>query len=139
MNYWLLKSDPESYSFDDLERDGRTRWDGATNPQALGFLRQMAAGDLALVYHSGKEKAIVGSATIDSAPYGDPASKDGKLVVVDLRFSQRAAQPVTLARIKADPAFAEFHLVRQSRLSVIPVPQTLWTKLAAWCGLKSPK
>ncbi len=135
MNYWLLKSDPQTYSYDDLEREKRTVWDGVRNNQALGFLRRMSKGDLALIYHSGKDKHIAGLAELASGPYSDPEENDEKLTVVDVRAKRRVQQAVTLAQIKADPSFADFHLVRMSRLSVMPVSAGLWKKLTKLCGL----
>ncbi len=135
MNHWLFKSDPETYSFDDLERDKTTTWDGVRNNQALIFLRQMKKGDLVLIYHSGDGKDIVGLAEIIRAAYPDPKLKDPKLVIVDLKFKQRLSRPVTLAQIKADRSFADFHLVRMSRLSVMPVPAPMWKKLLTMGGL----
>jgi len=122
VNYWLLKSDPETYNFDDLERDGTTTWDGVRNNQALIYLRQRKKGDIALSYHSGGDKHVVGLAEIIRGPYPDPKLEDPKLVVADLKFKQRFPRPLTLAQIKADPDFLEFALVRISRLSVMPVP-----------------
>lgn len=135
MNRWLLKTDAETYSFDDLVREKRTVWDGVSNPQALGFLGQMEKSDLALIYHSGKEKHIAGLAEVTREAYPDPKSNDAKVVVVELRARNRAAHPVTLAQIKADPVFANFHLVRQPRLSVMPVPPLMWQKLIKMAGL----
>ena len=131
MAYWLLKSDPETYGFTDLERDRRTTWDGVSNPQALIHLRQMARGDQVLVYHSGRDKAVIGHATVAKGAYPDPKRGDPKLVVVDLAVGPRLAAPVALATIKADPAFADLGLVRQSRLSVMPVSAAQWKRLAA--------
>ena len=135
MSYWLVKSDPETYSFDDLLRDKRTEWDGVSNNQALLFLRQMHKGDQVLVYHSGGDKHIAGLAEVVRGPYADPKGKDEKLVVVDLKAIRRAVTPVTLAAIKADKTFAEFLLVRNSRLSVMPVLPELWSKLVKLAGL----
>jgi len=135
MNHWLLKSDPESYSYHQLERDRRTVWEGVRNNQALIFLRAMKKGDLALVYHSGRDKHIVGMAEIVRGPYPDPKQKDEKLVVVDVQAQRRLPNPVTLVQIKADPSFADFHLVRMSRLSVMPVPPPLWKALLKLGGL----
>ena len=135
MNHWLLKSDPDTYSLDDLERDKTTTWDGVRNNQALIFLRQMKKGDLALIYHSGGDKHVVGLAEISRGPYPDPKLVDPKLVVVDLKFKQRLPRQVTLAQIKADSDFSEFALVRISRLSVMPVPAPLWKKLRTMGGL----
>jgi len=135
MNHWLLKSDPETYGFDDLERDKTTTWDGVRNNQALIYLRQINKGDFALIYHSGGDKHVVGLAEIIRGPYPDPKVENLKLVVVDLKFKQRLPRPVTLAQIKADPDFLEFQLVRMSRLSVMPVPAPLWKKLRTIGGL----
>lgn len=122
MTTWLLKTEPGTYSFADLVRDGKARWDGVTNPVALKNLRRMAKGDAAFVYHTGNEKAVVGLAKIASAPYPDPKDRSGKLVVVDLAPDRALRRPVTLAAVKADPAFADFALVRIPRLSVMEVP-----------------
>jgi len=129
MAHWLLKTDPDTYTFDDLVRERRATWDGVSNAQALIYLRQMARGDEALIYHSGADKAVIGHATIARAPYADPKLKDPRRVVVDLTAGPRLARPVTLAQVKADPAFKEFLLVRNSRLSVMPVPAPLWKRL----------
>jgi len=133
---WILKSEPSGYSFADLERDGRTVWDGIRNAQALIHIRSMKKGDRALFYHTGSEKAIVGLARIESDPYPDPTAKDDKLVVVDLAPEQPLQRPVTLAEIKADPAFATLGLVRHSRLSVVPVPPDQWKRLLKAGGVR---
>jgi predicted RNA-binding protein with PUA-like domain len=133
-NSWILKTEPSSYSFDSLARDRRTVWDGITNPLALKHVRSMAKGDRAMIYHTGDEKAVVGLATIASAPYPDPKADDPKLAVVDLEAGRRVPTPVSLATIKADPAFADLALVRMSRLSVIPVPPAQWRRLLAMTG-----
>ena len=131
-NYWILKSDPDTYGFDDLVRDGRTVWDGVSNAVALKNIRSMTKGDRLFIYHSGDEKAIVGLSTVVSAPYADP--NDPKLTVVDIDAGERLPRPVTLSAVKADPAFAQLGLVRLSRLSVIPVPADQWRKLLAMAG-----
>lgn len=133
--YWILKSEPSAYSFAHLERDGRTVWDGVRNPQALGYLRQMQPGDPAMVYHSTDGKAIVGLARVATAPYPDPRAKDPKVVVVDLVPEQPLPTPVSLAAIKADAGFADLALVRQPRLSVVPVSPAHWKKLCTMGGL----
>lgn len=135
VNHWLLKTDPETYSFTDLVRERRTTWDGVTNNQALLFIRQMKKGDLALIYHSGGDKYVAGLADVVRGPYPDPRAADEKLVVVELRAGQALPVPVPLSVIKADPAFADFHLVRISRLSVMPVPPDLWARLLSMGGL----
>lgn len=131
MAYWLLKTEPEEYSYDDLVRLGRDRWNGVSNPTALRHLRAMRPGDQALIYHTGKEKAVVAVAEVVSDPYPDPEAQSDKRVVVDVAPRRRLARPVTLAEIKADPAFADWELVRISRLSVMPVPETHWDRILA--------
>jgi predicted RNA-binding protein with PUA-like domain len=130
-NYWILKTDTDTYSFDDLGREHRAVWDGVSNALALRHIRGMAKGDPVLIYHSGDEKALVGLAHVVSAPYQDPKQSDPKLVVVDIEAGKRLPRPVTLATVKADPAFAELGLVRMSRLSVIPVSEAHWKRLLA--------
>jgi len=119
MNYWLVKSEPGTYSWDDLTRDGRTVWDGVRNFQARNNLRAMRDGDLALFYHSGDERSVLGVARVASDPYPDPKAKDW--TVVDVRPDYALKAPVTLDRIKDETALKEMVLVRQSRLSVQPV------------------
>ena len=128
-NYWILKTEPSTYSFDNLVKAGTDVWDGVANPVALRNLRSMTPGDQVMVYHTGDEKAIVGLATVASEPRPDP--KNPKLVVVDLKAGSPIARPVTLAAVKADPAFADLALVRQGRLSVVPVAALLWKRLVA--------
>lgn len=129
MSNWLLKTEPSDYSFTDLERDGGTTWDGINNNWALKNLRQLRKGDRALIYHTGNERAVVGEARIDSDPYPDPQTEEARLVVVDVAPVRAWQRRVTLAEIKSDPAFADFDLVRFSRLSVVPVPARLWKRL----------
>lgn len=138
MGLWLVKSDPESYSFADLERDRRTLWDGVANALALRHLGAMRPGDECLVYESGKVKGVVGLARVAGAPRPDPAGDDPRLLVVELEAGGRLARPVTLAEIKADPRFAELPLVRQPRLSVMPLPRVAFRALVA-LGRKGAK
>jgi predicted RNA-binding protein with PUA-like domain len=119
MNYWLVKSEPGTYSWADLVRDGRTVWDGVRNFQARNNLRAMHSGDLALFYHSGDERSVLGVARIASDPYPDPKAKDWTVVDVQPDYALKA--PLTLDRIKQETALKEMVLVRQSRLSVQPV------------------
>jgi predicted RNA-binding protein with PUA-like domain len=133
-NYWILKTDADTYPFDRLVSERRAVWDGVSNALALKHIRSMAKGDHAFIYHSGDEKALVGLARIVSDPYPDPKSDDPRLAVVDVEAGDRLARPVTLATIKADPAFAELGLVRMSRLSVVPVPADQWKRLLALTG-----
>ena len=136
MAYWILKTDADVYPFDQLAREGRTTWDGVSNAVALKHLRSMAPGDGALIYHSNVGKELVGLARIVSAPYADPKRSDSKLVVVDIEAERPLPHRVSLAAIKADPAFADLALVRMSRLSVIPVPAGQWTKLLQMGGVR---
>jgi predicted RNA-binding protein with PUA-like domain len=129
MNYWLLKTEPSTYSFDDLVRDQQTVWDGITNPVALRNLAAAAAGDLAVVYHTGDEKSAIGVAEIVRAAYPDPKDEAGQRKVVDLAARDRLARPVTLATLKGDPTFAESPLVRQGRLSFVPLTAPQWRRL----------
>ena len=129
---WLLKTEPTAYSYRDLERDGRTRWDGVTNPVALKNLRAMKVGDRAFVYHTADEKAVVGWAEIVRAAYPDPGAKNAKLVVVDLEPRGRLGRPVALAELRALPEFAGSPLVRQGRLSVVPITAAQWKAVERW-------
>ena len=128
-NYWILKTEPSTYSFDQLEHDKTAVWDGVKNNLALKHIRQMSPGDRVLVYHTGDEKAVVGLAEVVSIPYPDPKQKDPKLVVVDLKALGRLPKPVTLGAIKADKAFADLALVRMGRLSVVPATAAQWKHL----------
>ncbi len=132
--YWVVKSEPSTYSFAQLQADGRTRWDGIRNPQALGYIRAMQEGDRVLFYHTGGEKALVGLARVATAPYPDPAAGDPKLAVMDLVPERSLARPVPLAEIKADKAFSDLLLVRHSRISVSPVSAAQWRRLLDLAG-----
>jgi predicted RNA-binding protein with PUA-like domain len=134
--YWLLKTEPSTYSYASLERDGRTAWDGVRNNLALTHLRAMKAGDRVLVYHTGDEKAVVGLAKVARAAYPDPKLDDPRLVVVDIAPEKPLPAPVPLADVKAEPAFKDFALVRMSRLSVMPVNPAQWSRLLEMGGLK---
>ena len=133
MNYFLAKTDPETYSIEDLERDGKTVWDGVRNPQALRAIRDMRPGDRVFVYHSMSEAAIMGLASVASEPRPDP--KDAKLVVVDFAFLTRLDPPTTLREIKESRLFDDWSLVRQSRLSTMTAPKAF----VAWMKKKYPK
>src|SRR5215471_1226076 len=121
MAYWLLKTDPDTYSYADLERDKKTVWDGVANNLALIHMRAIRKGDLAAIYHSGDEKCIVGIAEIASDPYPDPKEGNPKLVVVEVRSKQRLTRTIPLSEIKANKDFQDFLLVKMGRLSVMPV------------------
>jgi predicted RNA-binding protein with PUA-like domain len=127
--YWILKTEPTDYSYQDLEADGRTVWDGVKNNLALKHLRTMKQGDRALVYHTGNVKALIGEAVIVSPPYPDPRAGDPRLVVVDIEPARQLGRPVPLAEIKAEPALAELGLVRMGRLSVVPASAAQWKQL----------
>lgn len=128
MQYWLLKTEPDAFSWDRLVAAGPTGedWDGVRNHQAAGYLRQMRTGDHAFVYHTGKERRIVGLAEVIREFFPDLSDPDGRFVAVTVRAVRPLAAPVTLAAIKADPALTDFLLVRHSRLSVIPVSAAHW-------------
>lgn len=131
MAYWLLKSEPDVYGWDDLVRDGRTVWDGVRNFQAAANLRRMQVGDEAFFYHSNEGKEAVGIMRVVREHYPDPKDESGKFVAIDVEPVAPLARPVTLAAIKADTGFAEFLLVRQSRLSVVPVSDEHWRRMLA--------
>ncbi|MCX8111588.1 MAG: EVE domain-containing protein [Bacteroidia bacterium] len=123
MSYWLLKSEPEEYSYADLMREGKAVWDGVRNPQAQGFLRQMRVGDLALFYYTGTVRAVVGIARVSREAFPDPTNPD--YIAIEVIPVCALAQPVSLAAYKA-AGFVDFALVRQPRLSVLPVPESIW-------------
>jgi predicted RNA-binding protein with PUA-like domain len=132
MAYFLAKTDPETYSIDDLAREKRTTWDGVKNPQALRAVREMQAGDIVFIYHSGGGSAVVGLARVASAPRADP--KNAKLAVVDFEFLRRLDPPTTLAEIKESRLFGDWALVRQGRLSTMAAPAAF----AAWMRKRHP-
>jgi predicted RNA-binding protein with PUA-like domain len=135
---WLLKSDPEHYSFSDLEHDGKTVWDGISNNLALKNLRSVRHGDLVMVYHTGKERAAVGLAEAASDPYPDPQQNDPRLAVIDLKAKEKLPRPVTLDEIKKSSALKNFDLVRLPRLSVMPVSDAQWNAILALAKTPSP-
>ncbi|WP_114954148.1 EVE domain-containing protein [Sphingosinicella terrae] len=132
MAYWLMKSEPTSYSWQDLVRDGGTEWDGVRNNAARLHLRAMKAGDEAFFYHSMADKAVVGIMRI--VREGQPDPKDNDWVSVRVEPVRPLARPVTLKEIKAEPALAQMELIRQSRLSVAPVRDEEWRKLLEMAG-----
>lgn len=129
MAKWLFKEEPTHYSFDDLKKDGGTSWTGVKNPLAQKHLRSVANGDLIFYYHTGDEKAVVGVMKAAGDAYPDPKDRSGKLHAVDVVPVKKLARPVTLADIKADRRFADFALVRISRLSVMPVSEAQWAAI----------
>ncbi len=126
MAYWLAKTEPESYSYTDLERLKHDQWNGVKNFAALKHLNKMQPGDLVFIYHTGREKSIIGVAEIVSYSYPDPAEQDKRLVVVDVEPRYRLDRPVSLKEIKQNAIFQNWELVRQSRLSVMPVTEEHW-------------
>jgi predicted RNA-binding protein with PUA-like domain len=128
---WLVKEEPEHYNFDQFVADGATVWSGVRNPVAQKHLRAMQKGDRVFFYHTGKQKAIVGTARVAVPAYPDPNEKGGSLVVVELVPDKPLPRPVTLAEIKASGRFADFALVRIPRLSVMPVTEEQWAAIEA--------
>lgn len=141
MPTFLFKTEPGEYSFQQLQADKKTTWTGVSNAAALGHLRTARKGDQVFIYHTGDEKAIVGLAKILTAPYADPAAPGlnsrGEIAtpVVDLAPVKTSKTPLTLAKIKADKRFDDFALVKQSRLSIMPVPDELAQILRDLTGL----
>src|SRR6266404_2484121 len=129
--YWLVKQEPEAYSWDDLVRDQRTEWTGVRNFQARNNLRQMKVGDRVLFYHSGEQKAVVGVAQVAKAPYPDPTADETQWVAVGIKPVKPLDAPVPLTTIKAEPKLANMLLVRQSRLSVMPVTKEEFETIVA--------
>jgi len=127
MAYFLAKTDPETYSIDDLQRDGETEWDGVRNPAAVNAIKSMKPGDKVIIYHSGGQAAVVGLAEVVSEPR--PDKKDPKSWVADFKFVRQAKRPVTLKEIKESHAFDDWALVRMGRLSTMAAPDAFWTWL----------
>ena len=135
MSYWLIKSEPSSYSWDQLVADGRTHWNGVRNAQALNNLRAMKPGDRAFFYHSNEGKEIVGVVEVVKGFYPDPADQSGKLGMVDVEPLMPAAVKVGLPAMRTKPELAALSLLRQSRLSVCPVSTSEWTVLCGMAGI----
>lgn len=133
MSYFLAKTDPETYSLEDLEREKRTVWDGVTNPQAVKAIREMRPGDRVFIYASGGGSAVVGLANVLTA--GRPDPKNPKSAIVDLEFATRLEPPTTLAEIKQSQRFTDWALVRQGRLSTMSAPDSFVT----WMRSRYPK
>lgn len=121
MNYWMVKQEPSTYSWDDFAREKKTAWSGVRNYQARNFLRQMKKGDLVIFYHSGKNAAAVGSAKVARGAYQDPTTDDERWSAVDLSVAKKFTRPVTPAEMKKDRRLEDLPLFKQSRLSVMPV------------------
>jgi len=131
MAYWIMKTEPESYSFQQLVAEKKARWDGVSNPVALRNMRAMHQGDEVMIYHTGKEKACIGLARVASEPYADPTDDSGRLFVIDITPVRELKRAVPLAEIKGTPELADLALVRQPRLSVMPATPAQWAKILA--------
>jgi predicted RNA-binding protein with PUA-like domain len=129
MRHWLVKSDPDTYSFDDLVKDGRTSWDGVRNYAARNFLREMKKGDKVLVYHSGGESCVVGHATVDKNPYTDPTADSDTWVSVGLKAGKALKKNVLLSSIKKEASLKDIALIKISRLSVMPLSDAHYEKI----------
>jgi predicted RNA-binding protein with PUA-like domain len=129
MNYWLVKQEPTTYSYDLLEKDKKTVWDGVHNNLALKHIRSMKKGDSAFFYHTGDQKQVTGIIEITSNPYPSPKEDEKRFVVVDVIPVSRLKRPVTLDEIKKDSKFKNWELLKLSRLSVMPVPKNLWDEI----------
>jgi predicted RNA-binding protein with PUA-like domain len=131
VSYWLLKTEPEEYSYADLVRDGRAEWDGVTNPVAQRNMRAMQVGDECILYHTGDSREAIGLARVVRAGYPDPGDPNGKRVLVDIEPVRDLDRKTNLATIKANPLFADSPLVRQGRLSVVPLTDAQFAALTA--------
>ena len=136
MAHWLLKSEPGEFSWDDLVRDKTTGWSGVRNHQATNNMKAMKRGEHAFFYHSVDEKRIVGIVEVTKTYHPDPTDDEGKWGMVEVKALKPVPRPVTLAEIRAEPRLANLALVRQSRLSVVPVGDREWELLCAMAGLK---
>lgn len=134
MRHWLVKSEPDTFSFDDLVRDGRTTWDGVRNHTAARNLKEMAEGDEVLFYHSQEGLAVVGVAKVVRTAFPDASDPTGRFVAVELAPVRAVPKPVTLAQMKAEPALADMPMVRQGRLSVSPVSDAEWAVILKMAG-----
>lgn len=134
MAYWLVKSEPNKYAFSDLQRDGKTVWDGVRNNAAALHLKAMKVGDQVLYYHSQEGLAVVGVAKVTGEAFLDPSDPAGRFVAVELAPVRPLPKPVTLAQMKADPALAKLEMIRQGRLSVSPVRPDEWAVILKMAG-----
>ena len=131
MNYWLVKQEPSTYSFDDFQKEKKTDWTGVRNYMARNFLRDMKKGDNVLFYHSGDEKAVVGFATVSKAAFADPTADDDAWVAVELKAGKKFKRPVPLSEIKTEPKLANMLLVKNSRISVMSVTEDEYDQVVA--------
>ena len=132
VNYWLAKqepSGPRGYSFENLKKDKKTVWDGVHNNLALKHMREKKPGDLVLFYHTGDERQAVGIMEVTSKPYSNPEEDNERFIVVDVKYKKPLKKPVTLDEIKKQKKFQDWELIRISRLSVMPVPKTIWDSI----------
>lgn len=134
MNYWLVKTEPGNYSINDLMRDGKTSWDGVRNYQARNFLKQMQPNDLALIYHSVKERSVVGIGKISSNYYIDPTDPTAQFCAVDMEFVSKCKIPYCLDEMRVNPKLKDMLLMKQSRLSVMPVSKSQWDEIVGKCS-----
>ncbi len=134
MSYWLAKSDPETYGWSDLVRDGKTSWDGVRNYKARNYIREMKPGDIVLFYHSGEEKSVVGAMKVLSEAYTDRTATEETWAAVDVAPEWALSSPVPLSRIKAEPSLKNIHLVRVARLSVMPLAREEFEKIVSMGG-----
>jgi predicted RNA-binding protein with PUA-like domain len=134
MNYWLAKSDPDTYGWSDLVRDGKTSWDGVRNYKARNYIRAMTPGDQVLFYHSGKEKSVVGAMTVLSKAYTDRTAEEEIWSAIDVAPTWKLKSPVPLARIKAEPSLRNIHLIRVARLSVMPLEKEQFQTIVSLGG-----
>ena len=132
--YWLVKSEPSTYSYADLERDGKTVWDGVRNFTARGNLKAMKTGEEVLYYHSQEGLAVVGVAKVVKEAFPDPSDESGRFVAVELAPVRELKRPVTLTEMKANPKLSELQVIRQGRLSVSPVTDDEWTEILRMAG-----
>lgn len=129
MNFWLLKTEPEDFSIEDLKSEGKSMWDGVRNFKANKYIREMKDGDKAFIYHTGKERQIVGIGIVVGQSYPDPTAENDKFHAIDIAYLNTLQRPVTLKEIKQDPEFENWQLVTMSRLSVMPVTEEHWGKI----------
>jgi predicted RNA-binding protein with PUA-like domain len=136
MNYWLLKTEPDSYSWDQLVKDKKTNWSGVRSPAGRANLMKMKLGDLAFFYHTGDERQVVGICEVVKEHYPDPSDETGRFVMVDVKAVGPVPKPVTLTAVKAEPKLAQMRLVREGRLSVSPVTPEEWKLVRKMAGVK---
>lgn len=129
MSQWLMKTEPDEFSIEDLKREGKSMWDGVRNFKANKFIREMEEGDKVFIYHTGSERQIVGIGVVVGQSYPDPTTEDKKFHAIDIGYLNHLHNPVSLKTIKEDPFFADWELVRISRLSVMPVKPEYWEKI----------